>query len=657
MNEKLTSVKGKLSSILPVFVFLLILSTLMPMELHAQLQRFTILHTSDEHSVLTPLPTVDYHPEQENPARGGFARLSGLVKQIRSEKGDEPVLLLSAGDYIGGSPYAWLILEGFSPEIELMREIGYDAATVGNHEFDYGPDKLAEYYLEAGYPEAHDQLPVIISNLDIPAGHALHRAELLPHKIIELNNGLKVGLFGLLGNPAYDVAPMAEPVTIHDPIRVAQEQVNLLREAGADVVIALSHSGWKEDQLLAEKVDNIDVILGGHDHYQTTQPEIRHNTILLHSSYYLQYLGMLELAFDSETGRITVLNDENNNPFQLPLDHTVAEDPVIREKVEAYSDQLNAFVTNFSDSTFTDVYEHVLYADFPVTMHETLVETTIGNFVVDAMRLEAEKVTGEPVDLAIQANGVIRGDIIPGSEDWSRNKVSFIDLVTISGLGSGPDMKAGYPLVSIYLTAEEIYSVFEIAGLLAELMGDTYFLQVSGMKYHYDPGKTTWLTIPFADIPVPAYRSVKEVYIYEGEGIQHDDGYVRLDKNSDRLYHLVADHYLTSFLPMIGEILPRLKLVLKDKNGDALELDETIIYENGREFKVWEAMARYATSFEAGASGLPQIPEAYRETQGRINAEKGIPLSVWSWAGIVVVLVALGAGIYQLIRKIRKRNR
>ncbi len=656
MNKKPIFCLGKTNPWLPAFVFLFVISTFMPMELQAQQLRLTLLHTTDEHSVMTPLPAVDFHPEKENPSLGGFARLSGLVKQIRSEKGDEPVLLLSAGDYVGGSPYAWLILEGYSPEIELMREIGYDAVTVGNHEFDYGPEKLAEYFLRAGYPDAHHQLPVIISNLDIPAGHPLHRAQFLPNKIIELDNGLKVGLFGLLGYAAYEVAPMAEPVTILDPVTIAQEQVSQLREAGADIVIALSHSGVGEDYLLAEKVNNIDVILGGHDHYQTSQPVTHHNTIIMHSSYYLQYVGMLELAFDTETRKVTVLNEQNNTPFQLPLDHTVAEDPAIKEKVEAYTRKLNAFVTAFSDNVFTDVYAHVLHSDFPVTMHAPLVETTVGNFVVDAMRLEAQKVTGEPVDLAIQANGVIRGDIIPGTMDWSRNRVSFIDLVTIAGLGSGPDMKAGYPMVSIYLTAEEIYSVFEIASLLSELMGDTYFLQISGMKYHYDPGKATWLTVPFAGIPVPAYRSVKEVYIYEGDGIQHEDGYVLLDKHSYRLYHLVADHYLTSFLPMIGNILPRLKLVLKDKNGNPLELDETIIYQDGREFKVWEAVARYATSFEKGASGLPEMPDMYRETQGRINAEKGIPLRVWSWTAIVVVIAGLGIGIAKLVRRLRRRK-
>ncbi|TVQ87831.1 MAG: bifunctional metallophosphatase/5'-nucleotidase [Bacteroidetes bacterium] len=625
-------------------------------KISAQEQRFTILHTSDEHSVLTPLPAVDYHPEISNPTLGGFARLSGLVKQIRAEKSGEPVLLLSSGDFIGGSPYAWLILEGYSPEIELMMQIGYDATTIGNHEFDYGPDALTEYFHRAGYPEAHEKLPLIISNLNIPDGHSLLDIGFLPHKIMELENGLKLGLFGLLGTDAYSVAPYAEPVTIFDPISIAQQQVDQLREMGADVIIALSHSGVREDREMAEKVNNIDILLGGHDHYQTLEPEIISNTILLHSSHYLRNLGMLELEFNSSTGRVRLLNDDNNLPYLIPLDHNVPEDPEITERINYYTKRLNDFVTEFSDNLFTDIYAHIMHSDFPVVKHQNLAETTVGNFVVDAMRLEAEKVTGRRVDLAIQANGVIRGDIIPGVMPWSEGKVSFLDLVTIAGLGSGPDKRPGYPMVSVYFTAEEVYNLLEVAGLLSKLMGDTYFLQISGLKYTYDPGRIAWLTIPFANIPVPAYRSVQDVKIFTGEGVQHEDGYALLDRDDPRLFHLVSDYYLTSFLPMIGEILPRLALVLKDEDGNPLDLENTILYENEREFKVWEAVARYAVSFEKGEDGLPVIPDVYRETQGRIVEEAGVPLYVWSYLILIAIIAALGFLINKGIKKIKKRK-
>jgi 5'-nucleotidase / UDP-sugar diphosphatase len=640
-----------------IIVIAFVSTILLPMQTIGQTKRFTLLHTSDEHSVLMPLPAVDYHPEKGNPSKGGFARLSAMVKTIRQEKAGEPVLLFSSGDFIGGSPYAWLILEGYSPEIELMKAIGYDAVTIGNHEFDYGPDKLAEYFVGSGYPQAHGNLPLIASNLNIPPGHALYDVEFLPNKMFELDNGLKVGVFGLLGNVAYSVAPLAEPVGITDPFVAAQKQVDYLRSAGADVVVALSHSGVDEDYELAKRINNIDIILGGHDHYQTSEPVLSNNTILLHSSYYVQYLGMLEVEFDETTRAVRLVNDVLGSPYQIAMVHTVPEDSLVAGLVDEYTLKLNNFITDFSDSLFTDALGHVMHTDFAVTMHAPLVETTVGNFVTDAMRLETEKVTGRKVDFAIQANGVIRGDIIPGTMSWSQGKVSFMDLVNIAGLGSGPELTAGYPMVSIYLTAQEVYSVFEIAGLLSQLMGDTYFLQVSGVRYNYDPGKAIWLRIPFLGLPVPAYRSLKEVYLYEGQGIQNDDGYVLLDKNSDRLYHLVSDHYLTSFLPMIGEILPKLKIVLKNEQGEPVDIDETIVYHQGREFKVWEAVARHALAFEKGASQMPEMPQAYQTTQGRINVQKGVPLYIWSYAGLIAVLAALGWVVVWLVKKIKRRKR
>jgi 5'-nucleotidase / UDP-sugar diphosphatase len=626
------------------------------MQSFSQSKRFTLLHTSDEHSVLIPLPAVDYHPTAGSPSVGGFARLATLVKQIR-EQATQPVLLLSAGDFIGGSPYAWLILEGASPEIGLMTRLGYDAVTIGNHEFDYGPDILADYLLRSGYPLANENLPLISANLNIPDGHRLHEVGIEPHRIFELENGLKVGVFGILGNTAYSLAPLAEPVDIFDPISVAQQQVDKLRQAGADVVVLLSHSGIEEDHDFARKVNNIDVILGGHDHQQYLRPVTINGTLIMHSSYYLRYLGVLELEYDSATRQVTVVNDQNNTPYQIALDSNVREDEEVAALVQDYTSRLNDFITRFSGGIFTDVLAPVMASDFEVTMHAPMVETTVGNFVADAMRLEAQRVLGERVDFAIQANGVIRGDIIPGVMDWSKNQVSFMDLVTIAGLGSGPDGSAGYPMVSIYLTAEEIYNVFEIAGLLSTLMGDTYFLQVSGGRYSYDPGKAIWLRVPVLDLPVPAYKSLKELMIYEGEGLQHEDGYKVLDRNSERLYHLVADHYLTGFLPMIGNILPRLKIVLKDKHGNPAEVDETIIMHKGREFKVWEAVALYAMSFERGESGLSEMPDYYRETQGRIVATSGTPLYVWAYSGLFLFLAALGIGITALVKWIRRRIR
>ncbi len=635
---------------IPLLVLLLILHSAV---LNAQVKRVTLLNTTDEHSTLLPLPLTDYHPELPDPSVGGFARLATLVRSIRENAGNDPVLLMSGGDFIGGTPYAWLILEGHSAEIEIMKRIGYDALTIGNHEFDYGPEILAGYLIDAGYPVYNDTMPLISSNISIPEENRLMEAGIREHHIFDLPNGLRIGVFGLMGREAYSVASYAGPVTVTDQHAAAARQVELLRNAGVDIIVALTHSGIGEDRELAAAVDGIDVILGGHDHFLTHEPVRVNNTVILHSGYYLSYLGRLDLEFDQENGTLSVVNERNSNPFLIPLDSTVPEDPDILAMIDDYTDKLNIFVTEHTEGMFTDIEDPVFKSDFILEKPGPFIETTVGNFVTDAMRMEVARMTGHRVDLAVQGNGVIRADIIPGTMEWSEGQVSFFDLATVAGLGSGPDQKAGYPLVSFWLTGREILNVLEITSLLSQLMGDIYFFQVSGLRYTYDPGKAVWLRIPFAGIPVPAYRSVISAEMYDGEGIQDDNNYVPVDQ--DRLYHVVTDHYLTSFLPMVGDILPRLSLVAKDEYGNPLEPDEAILVHDEKEFKVWEALALYGKSFEPGEGGLPQVPAYYAETGGRITSREGVPLAVWSWTIVIVILLILSLLVRLVIIKIRAR--
>lgn len=618
-------------------------------------KRFTILHSSDEHSNLLPLPLTDYRPEEANPSTGGFARLATIVKQERERKADETVLLLSSGDYVGGSPFAWLVLEGYAPELDIMQRIGYDAATIGNHEFDYGPDKLASYLFRAGYPENHSKLPLLASNLVIPADHSLQGIGFPEQTIIALPNDLKIGIFGLLGPEAYSVAPAAKPIEISDIVEASRKQIKQLRESGADVVIALSHSGITDDRLLAESLGDLDIILGGHDHLITSEPEWINNTILMHSGYYLSHLGRIELAYDKTGGKLRMINEENNSPFLIELSSDIPEDPEIAALIDTYADRLNHFLIEYTDSLVSDLAMPLVVSDFPLTTGAALEEHTAGNFLTDAMRLMAADLTGEPVDIAFQANGVIRANITPGTMPWSKGQVTFLDLATVSGLGAGPDGKAGYPMVSFYLTEAEIFTLLEIATLMHLLQGNTYFLQFSGLRYSYDPGKALWMRVPFLNLPVPAYRSVQQVELYEGAGIQSGEQFKSLNRDSDRLYHLVADHYLTSFLPMIGELLPRLKLELKNKEGEPVEVAQTIIMHQGREFKVWEALARYALTFDKNEDGISVMPEAYRTTQNRILAENGMPLYAWSYALLILLLLLLIGLIRILVLSFKRR--
>ena len=616
---------------------------------YSAVKDFTLLHTSDEHSTLSPLPFTEYLKGEDTPTRGGLARLATKVNQIRQEKKDEPVLLFSSGDIMGGSPYAWLIPEGQSYEIKLMQKIGYDGITFGNHEFDYGPDVLAKFYARAGFKDNDvvGNTSILIANMEVPKGTLLSEIKLLPYKIYTLSNGLKIGAFGILGDAAYKLAPAHGYVAYNDEIEIAKKTVQKLKDEGVDIIVLLSHSGIEADRVLAEKVKDINIILGGHDHITTPDPIVVGNTTIVHSGYYLRNLGKLEFSFDTETKELK----RKQTAYLLPLNADIEEDSTISALILEANQQLNQFLQLYTNNRFDSITQIGIASDFDVFKDADLKETTVGNFIVDAMRIETSEVLGKRVDFAFQGNGVIRGDIITGKQAWSKNKFSLYDMLALVGLGKGPDLSPGYPLIACYLTEREIYNVMEISSLLSQLEsgGDQFFLQVSGIKLNYDPGKSLWGKIPFKNIPIPASKAIKSIQLFTGDGIQESaDSYVELNRNSDKLHLVVTDYYVATFLPYVGSLLPQLKITFKDEMGNEVSMDDCVIHtEDGKEFKAWQSLAQYGQK-------LGTMPDTYKTTHQRIVKEEGIPLATWTYTALAVLLLLIVWGIRKLIRSIRK---
>ncbi len=628
----------------------------------------TILHTNDEHSALIPhSPAVDHDPgHPDDPTVGGFARLATVIGEITALKAeeDEPVLLFNAGDFLGGTAFSWLAPAGHAPELAIMQAMGYDAVVIGNHEYDYGPDVLAEYLLAAGYPAAHQSTAALASNARPPAGHPLAARDLFRDTaVFELDNGITVGAFGLLGVDAESVTSDTGEIEFLDQHQTAQDMVQILRDRGADLIVALTHSGVDEDIELAREVVGIDVIVGGHCHTALYEPVVEGDTIIVQAGSLGRYLGRLELAYTPETGGLRVRNGANDRPFLIPVDRSVAPHPEISRLVDGYTVILNDMVEDLSAGRFEDVLQILARSPFPLPNHPPLQESSIGNFITDGMRLITGEVTGERVDVAVQANGNIRGSIIPGSMPHAADAVSFYDITNTIGLGHGRDGYAGYPIVSVYLTGEEVRRLLEVAVLLAELLGDTYFLQFSGLRYDYNPDNAVLFTVPVMNQPLPTSRAVTRAELYTGEGFQplEDNGhYIPLERGDEQLYHLVSDSYILSFLPMVGDMLPHLSIVPKNARGEAVpieDLDELIVYRSdGRELKVWQTVAEYASVQPAGDDGLPQIPQYYADTAGRINQVGSFPLIAAACLLPALVVAGAGLGAVSFTRRRRRRR-
>lgn len=230
---------------------------------NGELKQLTILHTNDVHSQIEPFAMDG----GRNQGLGGVARRSALIKRIRAEQ--QHVLLLDAGDIFQGTPY--FNLYGGELEIKLMSDMGYDAATMGNHDFDNG--------VEGFYKQLpHANFPILVSNYDF-SDTIMHQST-QPFKIFN-KGGLKIGVFGIGIELKGLVGEKNYGNTIYqDPVLKANETASLLKnDHKCDLIICLSHLGYKysekkiSDQTLAENNDHIDLIIGGHTHTFMAKPQ------------------------------------------------------------------------------------------------------------------------------------------------------------------------------------------------------------------------------------------------------------------------------------------------------------------------------------------------------------------------------------------------
>lgn len=219
-------------------------------------RQLLILHTNDTHSCVLPLnPNL---ADTMLAGRGGFLRRAAMIDKMRKE--DKDLLLLDSGDFSQGSPY-YTMFKG-DVETELMNIMGYDAATIGNHEFDFGLENMARIFRKAKFP-------IVCANYDFTG--TVVEGLVKPYVIIK-RKGVRIGIFGL--SPKLDGLVMASTcagVRYSDPIKTANAVADKLKnEEKCDVVICLSHLGWDEaglnDMEMMAKTRNIDLVLGGHSH-------------------------------------------------------------------------------------------------------------------------------------------------------------------------------------------------------------------------------------------------------------------------------------------------------------------------------------------------------------------------------------------------------
>ena len=277
--------------------------------------KLTILHTNDQHSRIEPFDSS----YSRNPNQGGFARRAALIQKIRGE--EKNVLLLDSGDTFQGTPYFNFF--GGELEFKLMSMMGYDASTMGNHDFDNGLEGFKKVLPNAKFP-------FICSNYDFK--NTILDGQTLPYKVFK-KNGIKVGIFGVGIELAGLVGKKSYGETVwQSPIEIAQHYATFLRnEKKCDLVICLSHIGYDykdnprkiSDKILASQTDGIDLILGGHTHTFLPEPQTFVNKS--GKNVMVNQVGWAGLLL----GKINFYFDKNKKVKNISWNNQVIDDSIL----------------------------------------------------------------------------------------------------------------------------------------------------------------------------------------------------------------------------------------------------------------------------------------------------------------------------------------
>lgn len=614
--------------------------------------KLTILFTHDLHSHF--LSDRVPKPGGGHAAQGGYARLARLIGQER-EKAPGRSLLVDAGDIAMGTLFHTEFREE-ALELRLMGEMGYDAATLGNHDYEFLPAGLAAMLRTARLRSG--QLPVLVaSNVvftqddprDAPLKAAFMEYPVTQYAVLE-RNGIRVGLFGIMGRDAADDTPFAAPVTFADIVERSKAVVDLLRnKEKVDLVVCLSHAGTKpvksrsEDEILAGKVPGIDVIISGHTHRVLPEPIRIDKTIIVSAGSYGAYLGILNLDVSREAGaRVASYRLEK-------VSAEVAEDPRIAKKIRAFKKLIEQRYLIYSGKRHDQVIAETAF-DMPSPAYRQgiLAETGLGDLVTDAFRFAVRQAEGKNyrhVHIAVTFDGMIRDTFLSG-------RIAVADIFKVLSPGLGMDDRAGHPLLTFYLTGKEIRSVLEVQTSIAPMKHDAQ-MQVSGVRFTFNPHR-----VPFDRVVSVA--------------VQDEDGVFR-PLLPDKVYRVCVNNYSARMLNYVRRVSHGLiQFTPKDDKGrpvtdwQAVRVDADAGAAGIQELKEWVALTLYLKSLpDRNGNGVPDLPEGYRNPDGRnvavpswnpVNLLRGAGWITWAvLAAAAVVLIILALVVWWILRLARKR--
>jgi 5'-nucleotidase len=508
--------------------------------------------------------------------------------------------VLDAGDCLMGTLFQALEpLTGF--QLNLMKKAGYDVVALGNHDFDFGPEKFAEIVRNA---VKEGGIPVLLAGNAVtdPENQADNDFEavisdgLIKRYVIMEREGLKIGIFSLMGKDADESAPYAPPVTFEKIIPAAKKMVKELKKEKCDVIICLSHCGiirdkkgaWTgEDVSLAKKVKGIDLIVSGHTHTLLTEPFTVNGVPIVQAGDNGRYVGKTELIVSNNGVKLEKYEVININD-------KVKADRSVQLAIAAQQVKINDVILKPLGYTYD---MPVATAPFMLVIGEEgdMAGNNLGALVADAIYYYTNT-QGPGTDIAVVAEGVIRDTIQPGIQ-------SVADIFRVMSLGSGSDQVPGYALSKLWVTGKEIKNLTEILIFLSKSTPSN-FPYFSHLRVEYDPDGRL-------------FNKVRKIELTDPEGNVTE---VNTSKKDTKLYSVVANSYLVDNLPLIKKkTFGLISVVPKDKNGiPVTDFAKAVVDYNTsmaglQEGKEWIGLLKYLQQFApADEGGLPVIPQYYK---------------------------------------------
>ncbi len=424
--------------------------------------QLTLLHTNDIHAHFQP-NRADWVPSK--PDIGGFNALQAYASNVREDRGEENVLLVDGGDLLSGTPLTEFETRGVlgGAMLDFMEAADYTAWVVGNHEFDKGFENTKRMIEES-------RVPVLSANLDAPGGGPAS-TNLLDHLVIRAG-GLNVGIIGVTTERLAGLASeetMAQ-LSVRPVVETVAHEVATLDPA-TDVLIVLSHIGLPADRALAQQVNGIDLIVGGHSHSRMADPERVNGVWIVQAGSYLRSVGQVEMRVENDA-----IQDFSAEIVDL-------SDPTLAATA---SDHMKELVSSWQSEVDSIYGERIGTAATPFTRDYNH-DSSLGNWITDALRKWAD------TDVALYNGGGLRANINEG-------ELQVLDLYKVFPFGN--------PVVTFEVSGEALMGL-ALRNAWAEFAERQGFIQVSGMhaEWRVRRGAPEMVDVTIGGLPIELDRT------------------------------------------------------------------------------------------------------------------------------------------------------